>query len=167
MKAPAICRELERRGAALSLDGALLLVKPSRVLDDALRAAIRAEKLAIIGFLRKREYSQPTPDEKAAALAKLSREVAAARVGAWCNPTPRVLAAWRDAETATGCALTLSGTPRRKYSNEESAGALYDATLATAEAHRAFDAEEVTAAQRDALLWYARADTASAPLRLL
>jgi hypothetical protein len=112
MKAPAICRELERRGAALSLDGALLLVKPSRVLDDALRAAIRAEKLAIIALLRKREYSQPMPDEKAAALAKLSRECEAARVGAWCNPTPALLKAWREAEAATGCALSLRGEPR-------------------------------------------------------
>jgi hypothetical protein len=51
---------------------------------------------------------------------------------------------------------------------------LYDAQAATAEAWRQFEAGEVTAAQRDALLSYAGADAQSAtgastrtPLRLV
>ncbi len=178
MNAPALLRELSTRGATVALEGEALRVQPSRVLTDELRAAIRCHKSELLQFLTRenvsREYSEAAPDVAGDALAALAREVEAARVGAHVHPTPRVLAAWREAEAACSCALTLSGTPRRKYSNEENAGALYDATLATAEAHRAFDAGEVTAAQRDALLKYAGADTATAsdastraPLRLL
>lgn len=40
--------QLHRRGAALSADGERLIVRPSSVLDDALRAAIREHKAALI-----------------------------------------------------------------------------------------------------------------------
>jgi len=172
MNAPALLRELSPRGATVALEGEALRVQPSRVLTDELRAAIRCHKSELLQFLTRenvsREYPQPAPNVAADALAALAREVEAARrPDGLIQMNALVLAAWRAAEAACGCALTLSGTPRRKFSNEESAGALYDATLATAEAWRAFDAGEVTAGQRDALLKYAGADAASAPLRLL
>lgn len=65
MDTPTLLRELSTRGATVALEGESLRVQPSRVLDDALRVAIRAEKLALIELLREREYSQP--DNKAAA----------------------------------------------------------------------------------------------------
>lgn len=160
MNAPALLRELSTRGVTVALEGEALRVQPSRVLTDELRAAIRCHKSELLQFLTRenvsREYSQPR-DVAGDALAKLSREVEAARDGSHVRMNSRVLAAWREAEAATETPLTLSGTPRRKFSNEENAGALYDATLATAEAHRAFDEGEVTAAQRDTLLQYAGA----------
>lgn len=103
MDAPAICRELESRGAALTVDGAILRVEPSRVLDDALRAEIRANKAQLM------------------ALAALAREVEAARWGAWCRPTAPLLAAWRHAEKICGHPLTILGT-RREYSRRKNTG---------------------------------------------
>ncbi len=159
MSAANLCAELSRRGVTLSLvphSGRLSLEGDAAALDARVLAEVRAMKPQLIAMLREREYSQPVPDEKAAALAALAREVEKARRGVWCNPTREVLDAWENAEKVCGCALTLSGTPRRKFSNEEYAGALYDPALATAEAHRAFDAGEVTAAQRDTLLRFAK-----------
>ncbi len=161
MNAPALLRELSTRGATVALEGEALRVQPSRVLTDELRAAIRCHKSELLQFLTRenvsREYSQPVPDVAADALAQLSREVEAARrPNGLIQMNARVLVAWREAEAATEMPLTLSGTPRRKYSNEENAGALYDPQAAEEYAHAAFDAGEVTARQRDTLLSYAR-----------
>jgi hypothetical protein len=60
------------------------------------------------------EYSpRETRHNAASALETLARAVEAAKVGAHVHPTPRVLAAWRDAEKVCG-PLTLSGTPREE-----------------------------------------------------
>jgi hypothetical protein len=167
LTAPALLREIEACGVSARVDGGVLKLRPASALDARVLAEAVALKPALIELLRERQYSQPVPDVAADALAALAREVEAARDGAHVTPTARVLAAWREAEAACGCALTLSGTPRRKYSNEENAGALYGAQAAEAEARRAFDEGEVTAAQRDTLLRFAGADVESAPLRLL
>jgi hypothetical protein len=73
---------------------------------------------------------------------------------------------WNEALQGVGSVALGTFIARRSASlalgrvREFDAGAAYDATLATAEAHRAFDAGEVTASQRDALLQFA-ADAAS------
>lgn len=163
MTAPALLREIEACGVVARVESGVLKLRPASALDARVLAEAVARKPALIELLREREYLQP-PDARADALAKLAREVAAARVGSHVMATARVLAAWREAEAATEMPLTLRGEYRAPYVlevREFDAGALYDATLATAEAWRAFDAGEVTALQRDTLLKYAGADAAS------
>jgi hypothetical protein len=70
----------------------------------------------------------------------------------------------------TFIARRLVKLPYVREAREFHAGALYDPEAAQAEAWRAFDAGEVTAAQRDALLSYSRADESAstrAPLRMV
>ncbi len=164
MTAPALLERLSASGATVTASGiGLEIIAPRGAIDARVLADVRAMKPEIIAMLREREYSQPR-DVAADALAVLSREVEAARVGSHVMATARVLAAWREAEAATEMPLTLRGETRAPYVREVRelrAGALYDATLATVEVHRAFDAGEVTPAQRDALFQFA-ADVESA-----
>ena len=76
MDAPTLLREIETRGARVSIgNGATLRVQPSRVLSDELRVELRSLKPEIVALLKQREsrhiaasenlaseYSQPSPD---------------------------------------------------------------------------------------------------------
>jgi hypothetical protein len=69
---------------------------------------------------------------------------------------PQLVELLRARESA-GREETEPSASTREYSRSFDAGAAYDPSAAREEAWRAFRANEVTSAQRDALLWYARA----------
>ncbi len=114
MTPAALLSSLESRGVVARVDGEDLRLYPASGIDARVLAEVKAAKPEIVALLR--EYSQA----KADALAALSREVEAARVGPHhVAATARVLAAWRAAEAATGAPLTLRGEPREPIAYEE------------------------------------------------
>lgn len=93
MTAPELLREIEARGVSIRLESGALKMRPSSALDARVLADVREMKSQLI------------------ALVELKSAVESARRGAWCNPTARVLAAWRNANAVIGFPLTVSGEP--------------------------------------------------------
>lgn len=117
MSAPALLlQEIKARGVVLRVENDELKLRARRAaLDGRVLAEVRAAKPALIELLREREAA---PDAGANALAKLAREVEAARVGSHVAATARVVSAWCEAEAATEMPLTLRGEFRAPYVRE-------------------------------------------------
>lgn len=113
---------LRERGATLQLDDNGLRVTPARVLDDALRGAIRCHKSELLHLLSLETASSSTQSEAAwkreeakSALDLLREEAALCAVPfqpRLVRVTSRLCELWRAAEAETGEALTISGHPR-------------------------------------------------------